>query len=442
MSNKVSKVSILLLIAVIFMTGVSFFRYRSKSNDIINNTNIVTIISNDDEERNLGDVATSYGDASLDNKISAMDYILLRNHILGRTNITGKAFTNADINKDGKISAEDYVIIKNLILYNQKPVEKIFFKPRIVMESLGGRYLMYVGDSIGMEFSTVPNYDNYSDGKGGRLHEKVTWSSSNPNILSVDQNGIITAKGIGIAKITVTSSYLKVSDSEEFEVREGIVICKAGFYADSNECRQCLTDYYCPGGAKIDRKNINWNATDAEKGLVKCPSGFSSATGASSIKSCYTDFWFDPVDYSVNSKMINIRKYYGEKVGTLPTANAPSGKAFDGWYSSNGTKATTDMQALPNATFRFSARYKNAAPVATPTPSQSVTCPSGKKYVCIEKYVAVSIKNRYCPIAGIEYDNSAICMSKISEKNPTGDDLNENTVKCGCQYSRTVCNCQ
>ncbi len=61
----------------------------------------------------------SAGDANGDGKISAMDYVAVKNHIMGTKTITDDAkLKAADANGDGKISALDYVRIKNMILGN------------------------------------------------------------------------------------------------------------------------------------------------------------------------------------------------------------------------------------------------------------------------------------------------------------------------------------
>jgi hypothetical protein len=58
------------------------------------------------------------GDPNKDGKISALDYVRVKNHILKKININNDkaAFYAADANGDGKISALDYVKIKNIIL--------------------------------------------------------------------------------------------------------------------------------------------------------------------------------------------------------------------------------------------------------------------------------------------------------------------------------------
>ena len=56
------------------------------------------------------------GDVSGDGKISAMDYVFVKNHILKIQTLNNNQSMSADVNKDGKISALDYVAIKNHIL--------------------------------------------------------------------------------------------------------------------------------------------------------------------------------------------------------------------------------------------------------------------------------------------------------------------------------------
>ena len=53
------------------------------------------------------------GDASGDGKISALDYVKVRNHLDGATTLTTVQFKAADVNNDNKISALDYVKVRN-----------------------------------------------------------------------------------------------------------------------------------------------------------------------------------------------------------------------------------------------------------------------------------------------------------------------------------------
>ena len=64
------------------------------------------------------DNITSYklGDVNNDGNITASDYVLIKNHIMGTTSLNDTAKSAADVNKDGSISASDYVLIKNYIM--------------------------------------------------------------------------------------------------------------------------------------------------------------------------------------------------------------------------------------------------------------------------------------------------------------------------------------
>lgn len=57
-----------------------------------------------------------YGDVDGNGRITAVDYVLVKNHIMGTNRLSGAASKSADVNRDGSISAVDYVNIKNYIM--------------------------------------------------------------------------------------------------------------------------------------------------------------------------------------------------------------------------------------------------------------------------------------------------------------------------------------
>ena len=64
-----------------------------------------------------GTVCFTVGDANRDGKVSALDYVAVKKHIMGWDTITDPdMLLAADANEDGKISALDYVTIKNTIM--------------------------------------------------------------------------------------------------------------------------------------------------------------------------------------------------------------------------------------------------------------------------------------------------------------------------------------
>ena len=71
---------------------------------------------NDNNNTTKPEETYKLGDVNGDNKITSMDYVMIKNHILKISSLSGKGAKAADVNKDGKISSMDYVMIKNHIL--------------------------------------------------------------------------------------------------------------------------------------------------------------------------------------------------------------------------------------------------------------------------------------------------------------------------------------
>ena len=84
-----------------------------KTNDIFKTGDSVTIVGNDKENTYT---VLIYGDVNGDGKISAIDYVNVKNYILKSSNLTGAYELTADVNRDGKVNAIDYVQIKNNIM--------------------------------------------------------------------------------------------------------------------------------------------------------------------------------------------------------------------------------------------------------------------------------------------------------------------------------------
>lgn len=72
---------------------------------------------------NKGDVTIpSYytGDVNGDGKVSSLDYIQIKNHIMKTKVLSDSALLRADVNGDGKVSSLDYIKIKNHIMGTNK----------------------------------------------------------------------------------------------------------------------------------------------------------------------------------------------------------------------------------------------------------------------------------------------------------------------------------
>ena len=56
------------------------------------------------------------GDVNQDGSITPSDYVKVKNYIMKKTSLEGKALQAADMNQDGSITPADYVKIKNTIM--------------------------------------------------------------------------------------------------------------------------------------------------------------------------------------------------------------------------------------------------------------------------------------------------------------------------------------
>lgn len=84
-----------------------------KTNDIFKTGDTVKIKGNDGEKVYT---VLIYGDVNGDGKISAIDYVNVKNYIMKSSNVIGVYAIAADVNKDDKVNAVDYVQIKNNIM--------------------------------------------------------------------------------------------------------------------------------------------------------------------------------------------------------------------------------------------------------------------------------------------------------------------------------------
>ncbi len=65
-----------------------------------------------------------YGDVSGDGKITSKDYMMIKNHIMGTSTISGITAKSADTYNDGKITSKDYMMIKNHIMGTSTIVQR------------------------------------------------------------------------------------------------------------------------------------------------------------------------------------------------------------------------------------------------------------------------------------------------------------------------------
>ena len=124
------------------------------------------------------------GDVDRNDSVGSMDYILVKNHILGKSILSGDRLTSADVNSDGKVTSADYIAIKKIILTGEVPRNTTSIslnKTSINLE---------IGKSE--TIVAIVNSNN----------KTITWTSSNKSIATVS-GGIV--KGIKNGTVTITA---------------------------------------------------------------------------------------------------------------------------------------------------------------------------------------------------------------------------------------------
>ena len=98
----------------VYLTNSSNNRITS---GILKTADILNVTANDGSKKYS---ILLYGDPSGDGKVTSLDYVKIKNHILKRSNLSGVYFKAADIDKNGSITSLDYVKVKNHILGRTK----------------------------------------------------------------------------------------------------------------------------------------------------------------------------------------------------------------------------------------------------------------------------------------------------------------------------------
>ena len=123
------------------------------------------------------------GDLNKDGQITFTDADLLMKFLTGETTVLNdSAF--GDMNDDGVLNALDLTLLKRRILINES-----------IVITLNKRSLMLNTEGASKNFQLSTTYINPDD---------VVWKSSNPSIVTVSTNGLLTALKDGQAKVTAT----------------------------------------------------------------------------------------------------------------------------------------------------------------------------------------------------------------------------------------------
>ena len=193
-------------------------------------------------------------------------------------------------------------------------------------------------NSVKLEYTISPkNADN----------KEVTWKSSNTDVVTIDNNGVITAKGYGDAVITVTTVDGNYSDNCDVNVSEFITYTIT--YKDGDNS---YTEDYEEGDSvtwkgDITKKGytlVGWKYNDKE---YKLSDKFTMINEDITVTSIWNVNKYT-ITYEVNGGSINNKTKevtYDSKYGTLDIPSK-KGYTFKGWYKENDFISMVDEDTI------------------------------------------------------------------------------------------------
>lgn len=197
---------------------------------------------------------TILGDVNFDGNISILDVTLTQKHLSGLELFNATQITNADVDSNNKITIDDVTIIQKYIAglisdFPAKvqettiPTSNPYIEAQSVTIDNTNPNILNNGDTLKLNATVYPA--NTTD-------KSIIWSSSNPDVASVDSNGLVTAKTAGAVTITATCVNTSINATAKIRVNQ-----ITSYIGDGNYCFKLKdTNSY------IDHQGGNSNGTN------------------------------------------------------------------------------------------------------------------------------------------------------------------------------------
>ena len=296
----------------------------------------------------------------------------------------------------------------------EQPVEVPITEVQLGREALD----MYEGDTFKLTATVLPV--NTTDSKD------ISWSSNNEAVATVSEDGTVTAKSVGTAVITATSTNGKTASCTVTVEKKLIPITEVSLsesavgIIEGNTHK--LTATVLPENT-TDSKSISWSsnneavATVSEDGTITAKSVGTAVITATSTNGKTAD-----CTVTVSKKEIPITEVYLDKssatltegdsttlVATVLPENTTDGKSIK-WSSSNVAVATVDLMGKVTA--------KSAG-----TAIITATSENGKTASC-----TVTVEKKLIPITEVLIDKSSATLTEGDSTTLTATVLPENTT--------------
>jgi M6 family metalloprotease-like protein len=296
----------------------------------------------------------------------------------------------------------------------EQPVEVPITEVQLGREALD----MYEGDTFKLTATVLPV--NTTDSKD------ISWSSNNEAVATVSEDGTVTAKSVGTALITATSTNGKTASCTVTVEKKLIPITEVSLsesavgIIEGNTHK--LTATVLPENT-TDSKSVSWSsnneavATVSEDGTITAKSAGTAIITATSSNGKTAD-----CTVTVSKKEIPITEVHLDKssatltegdsttlVATVLPENTTDGKSIK-WSSSNVAVATVDLMGKVTA--------KSAG-----TAIITATSENGKTASC-----AITVEKKLIPITEVSLSESAVGIIEGNTHKLTATVLPENTT--------------
>ena len=296
----------------------------------------------------------------------------------------------------------------------EQPVEVPITEVQLGREALD----MYEGDTFKLTATVLPV--NTTDSKD------ISWSSNNEAVATVSEDGTVTAKSVGTALITATSTNGKTASCTVTVEKKLIPITEVSLsesavgIIEGNTHK--LTATVLPENT-TDSKSVSWSssneavATVSEDGTITAKSAGTAIITATSSNGKTAD-----CTVTVSKKEIPITEVHLDKssatltegdsttlVATVLPENTTDGKSIK-WSSSNVAVATVDLMG------KVTAKSAGTAVI-------TATSENGKTASC-----AITVEKKLIPITEVSLSESAVGIIEGNTHKLTATVLPENTT--------------
>lgn len=235
--------------------------------------------------------------------------------------------------------------------------------------------------------------------------QKITWSSEDPSICTIDSSGVITAKSIGNTMVTGTITYAGKTYSDSCNVIVGqpkVSLSDSSLSLYVSDTHSIVASVIAVDGSNISnetRSDITWSSSDTKVATVDNNGAVKAvSTGTATITATYR---FCGIDYTATCKVsvdgkpsISLNKlllslYIGD-TSVLTETVTPSNAAVT-WSSSDTSVATVNSYgkvtaissgyATITASFRYNGvEYHTDCYVSVTKPTISLSSSRGSIY--------------------------------------------------------------